>query len=55
MIPLLDATLTGYARLNGCKEMEVIGRPGWDVHFRKWGAESPLRVWTKEVKDIHVN
>lgn len=49
MLPLLDAALTGYARLNRCDEIEVRGRAGWDPALKSVGFERSAMVWTRAV------
>ena len=55
MLPLLDATFTDYARLQGCDEIEIRGRIGWDAKFRSIGFRRESVVLTRSVRPLTVN
>ena len=55
MLPLLDAALTGYARLNRCDEIEVRGRVGWEPKLLSVGFVRSAMVWTRAVDRQKMN
>lgn len=55
MLPLLDATLTNYAVLNRCDEIEIRGRMGWEPKLKSIGFTREASVWTRPVEHITVN
>lgn len=55
MEPLIDATLTGYARLNGCEEIEIRGREGWEMKLKSCGFKREAIVWTRPVPSVSLN
>jgi hypothetical protein len=55
MLPLLDAGLTSYAQLNGCAEVEVKGRLGWEPKWKSIGMERQYSVWTRKVPHNNMN
>jgi hypothetical protein len=55
MIPLIDAAMTSYARLNNCGALEIRGRPGWDPKFRSVGFQREAMIWTRYLKDSKLN
>jgi hypothetical protein len=55
MLPLLDATLTGYARLNECQEIEIRGRMGWEPKLKAVGFERVASMWTRPVLSVKLN
>lgn len=55
MIPLVDTTLDGYARLNGCEEIEVRGRMGWESKLKVVGFKREALVWTRHVSRVNLN
>jgi hypothetical protein len=55
MLPLLDATFTNYARLNGCAEIEIRGREGWERKFKSIGFKREAVVLTRPVKNDRIN
>jgi len=55
MTPLLDATFTDYAKLNGCNEIEVRARLGWKKQLKRVGYRHDTDVWTRSVYDASIN
>ena len=55
MIPLIDATMTSYAKLNGCEMLEIRGRPGWDPKFRSVGFKREALIWTRPLNNSRLN
>jgi hypothetical protein len=55
MLPLLDAGLVSYAQLNGCAEIEVKGRLGWEPKWKSIGLERQYSVWTRRVPHNNMN
>jgi hypothetical protein len=55
MLPLLEATLSNFARLNGCEEVEIRGRVGWEPKLKSVGFRREAAVWTRRVAPINVN
>lgn len=55
MEPLVDATLTDYARLNGCEEIEIRGREGWEAKFKPYGFRREAVVWSRAVPRVNLN
>jgi len=55
MLPLLDATLTSYAKLNDCDEIEIRGRLGWDGKLRSIGFQRTAIVWSRSVAKQSMN
>jgi len=55
MVPLMDATLTSFARQSNCTEIEVRGRHGWEPHLRGIGFKKEATVWTRPVTDVRIN
>lgn len=53
--PLVDATMESFARIQGCDEIEIRGRPGWVSEFRKIGFKEVSRVWVRSVSDMRNN
>lgn len=55
MIPLIDVTLSGFARLNDCEELEVRGRVGWEQKMKMTGFKRESVVWTRRVENLTLN
>ena len=55
MLPLFEATFDNYARLNGCEEIEVRGRLGWEVKLRTVGFTRESAVWSRRVPNATLN
>lgn len=55
MMPLMDATMENFARIQGCDEIEIRGRPGWMKEFAKIGFKETARVWTRPVSNLRNN
>lgn len=54
-MPLMDATMEQYARVQGCDEIEIRGRSGWGPEFKKLGFTETSRVWTRPVTNLRNN
>ncbi len=52
---VLDKTLTTYARLMGCDEVEIRGRRGWHPHLRRLRFRRDADVWTRPVMGRRMN
>lgn len=55
MIPLIDATMVNYAKLNECDELEIRGRLGWDPKFKSVGFRHEASIWTRAVENSRLN
>lgn len=55
MVPLLDATLTQYAQIQECFEIQVRGREGWGKHFEPIGFKRGTTLLTRAVPNMRVN
>ena len=55
MIQLVYATFTNFARLNGCSEVEIRGRPGWELKLREVGFRREAMIWTTTVAYDRMN
>lgn len=55
MIPLIDATMTNYAKLNDCGALEIRGRPGWDPTFKSVGFRREAMIWTRYLENSRLN
>lgn len=55
MLPLLDATLTNYAALNECNEIEIRGRVGWEPKLKSIGFRREASMWSRPVKRHTLN
>jgi hypothetical protein len=55
MAPLLDTTLTSYARAHGCTECEIRGRMGWEHKMKAAGFKRTASVWTRPVLAMKMN
>lgn len=53
MIPLLEAAWENYAQLNGCSEVAIYGRPGWEPKLKRLGF-TRASVWTRPVKPMRM-
>jgi hypothetical protein len=49
LLPLLDATITKFAAMNGCKRGEVVGRAGWGKVLREFGFTEQSCVFSKPI------
>jgi len=50
-----ESALMHYARLHGCSEIEMRGRPGYDPHLKAIGAKLEAYVWSLPVPNVRVN
>ena len=55
MVPLVEATMVNFARLNDCKEIEVRGRHGWEPKLKRAGFRREASVWTRPVVSDKLN
>lgn len=55
VLPLLDATFTNYAQLNGCGEIEIRGRAGWWPKLKQLGFTHESAVWVRPVSNCKLN
>jgi hypothetical protein len=49
--PTLEAVLDEFAVRQGCTEIQVIGRRGWEKILKKWGFRHMATVWSRPVVD----
>lgn len=54
MLPLLDATLTQYAQMTDCFEIEVRGREGWMKHFEPIGFKRTTTILSRSVVNMRI-
>lgn len=52
MLPILDATLTNYARMFNCVAIEIHGRQGWARALRNIGFKQTRVVLARPVQDL---
>lgn len=52
MLPILDATLTNYARMFDCVAIEIHGRHGWTRALEKIGFKETRVVLARPVQDL---
>jgi hypothetical protein len=55
MLPLMDASLTNYARLNECSAIEIRGRRGWNPHLKAIGFRRESENWMRPVQNVRMN
>lgn len=55
MIEMFDGVFENYALLNGCDEIEIRGRLGWEPTLKKLGFTSHEKVWTRAVVKGRLN
>lgn len=54
-VDAINATCEKFATFNGCSEMEVIGRDGWEPKLRNVGFKRTSMVWTRKLQPIRMN
>jgi len=55
MLPLLEATFANFGRLNGCDEVEIRGRMGWEPKLKSLGFVRSASIWTRKIPSVQVN